>query len=192
MLLAPALLDYTVNGRIAVRRGNFSPIAAPHNAYPCQGDDRWCVVSIHSDDQWKSLCRIIGRDDLADAEGFATAGERKKYESEIDTLVQTWTSGQKAERAVEMLQKAGIPAGVVQNATDMIADPQLKRSFWTLNHAVMGPTVHLGQAFTFERSGGDPCTPAPCLGQDTEYVCREILGLSDEEFVSLLSEGVFE
>jgi benzylsuccinate CoA-transferase BbsF subunit len=192
MLLAPVLLDYTVNGRIAVRQGNASPTAVPHNAYPCQGEDRWCVMSVNSDDEWKSLCKVIGRGDLVDAEGFATANERKQHESEIDRLIRTWTREQKAERVAEILQNAGIPAGVVQNAADLIADPQLERSFWTLNHAVMGPTVHLGQAFTFEKSGGDLCTPAPCLGQDTEYVCREILGLSDEEFVSLLSEGVFE
>jgi benzylsuccinate CoA-transferase BbsF subunit len=192
MFLAPALLDYTVNGRIAVRQGNSCIDAVPHNAYPCQGEDRWCVVSVCTDDQWDALCRVIGRGDLVGTEGFATFLDRKRHESEIDQLVQAWTGRLDAEDAVERLQKGGVPAALVENAADMVVDPQLSRSFWTLDHNVMGPTVHLGQAFTFEKSDGEPCSPAPCLGQDTEYVCREILGLSDEEFIDLLSEGVFE
>jgi benzylsuccinate CoA-transferase BbsF subunit len=192
MFLAPHLLDYTVNRRVAVRQANRSATAVPHNSYPCQGGDRWCAVSVSTDREWRSLCHVMGREDLASAEGFATLQRRKERELEIDQILADWTRKQHAEHAVEILQKAGVPAGVVQNAADLIADPQLERSFWSLDHSVMGPTVHLGQAFTFERSVGDPCTPAPCLGQDTEYVCREILGLPDEEFVDLLVEGVFE
>jgi benzylsuccinate CoA-transferase BbsF subunit len=192
LFLAPALLDYLVNGRIALRQGNASPSAVPHNAYPCRGEDRWCVVSVSTDDEWKALCGAIGRVDLGDAEGFSTTAGRKRHEAEIDQIVESWTRNLKAQEAVEILQKAGVPAGVVQDAADMVGDPQLERSFRRLNHAVMGPTIHLGQAFTFERSEGEPCTPAPCLGQDTEYVCRQMLGMSDEEFVDLLCTGVFE
>jgi benzylsuccinate CoA-transferase BbsF subunit len=192
MFLAPALLDCAVNGRIAMRQGNSCIDAVPHNAYPCKGEDRWCVVGVYTDDQWDALCRVMGRNDLIGAEGFATFPDRKRHESEIDQLVQTWTIRLDAEDAVEKLQQGGVPAAVVENAADMVVDPRLSRSFWTLDHSVMGPTVHLGQAFTFEKSDDEPCTPSPCLGQDTEYVCREILGLSDEEFVELLSDGVFE
>ena len=51
--LAPLLLDYTANGRVAGRVGNRSPCAAPHNAYPCAGDDRWCVITVLDDAQWR-------------------------------------------------------------------------------------------------------------------------------------------
>jgi benzylsuccinate CoA-transferase BbsF subunit len=190
--LAPALLDYTVNGRVASRQGNCSPSASPNNAYPCQGQDRWCVLSVETEDQWESLCKVLGKTEVASSKGFAGDLERKQHESDIDGMIRDWTLRHTPEEAVEMLQRAGVPAGIVQNGKDLIADPQLARSFWTLNHSVMGPTVHLGQAFTFERTDGNPCTPAPCLGQDTELVCREILGYSDGEFVGFLSEDLFE
>jgi benzylsuccinate CoA-transferase BbsF subunit len=189
--LAPALLDYSVNKRVATRQGNFSPFRVPHNTYRCSGDDRWCVISISTDSEWAALCRIIGKPELCNISGFTTIMERKKNEAEIDNLIQDWTKGQFAEEVVNRLQEAGIPAGVVQNAKELLDDPQLERSFWHLNHAEIGPFYHLGQSFTFQGEQPGERRSAPCLGQDTEYVCRQILGIGDEEFIELLDAGLF-
>jgi benzylsuccinate CoA-transferase BbsF subunit len=190
--LAPAILDYTVNKKVVAPQGNLSPVAVPHNAYQCLGDDRWCVISVFTDDEWQALCQVIGRLDLVDKLGFSTMIDRKKNESEIDKIVQAWTINHTVEEVVDKMQEAGVPSGVVQNAEDLLQDPQLGRAFWLLNHNEIGPYYHLGQAFTFSRLNGEECKPAPCLGQDTEYVCTNILGMTDEEFVELLSSGAFE
>lgn len=190
--LAPAILDYTVNKRVAARQGNLSPTAVPHNAYPCRGDDRWCVISVSTDDKWLALCQAIGKPDLADKPDFSTFLERKKNEAEIDRILQEWTINLTAEEAVSRLQEAGVPSGVVQNAPDLLQDPQLEHIFWLLDHSELGPFHHLGQAFTFKRLEAEQCRPAPCLGQDTEYVCRNILKMTDEEFIELFNQGVFE
>ncbi len=190
--LAPEVLDYTTNKRVLTRRGNFSPVAVPHNAYRCRGDDRWCVIAVSTDDEWQALCNVIGHPGLPAKPGFRTLLERKENEAEIDQLVQAWAKNVTAEEAVAKLQGAGVASGIVQNARDLLHDPQLERSFWLLNHDELGPYHHLGQAFTFLGSESEECMPAPCLGQHTEYVCRQILGMSDEEFIELVSAGVFE
>ncbi|MBN1626492.1 MAG: CoA transferase [Deltaproteobacteria bacterium] len=190
--LIPSILDYTVNGITAERQGNRCPYAAPHNAYQCSGEDRWCAISVFTDDEWQSLCRVMGDRDLAFRPEFATPLARKQNEEELDRIVNNWTVHQEAEQVAEKLQNAGVPAGVVQNARDLLNDPQLNRVMWRLEHPEIGSVNEMGQAFVMSKPGGDPCTAAPCLGEHTEYVCRNLLGMSDEEFIDLFSAGVFE
>ena len=190
--LMPAILDFTVNGKDIVRQGNASSYMVPHNAYRCRGEDRWCVISVSSDKEWKALCHILDQDGLFDKPGFSTLLERKRNEVELDRIINEWTMRHTPEEAVAKLQEAGVPAGVVQNAQDLLNDPQLQRVLWRLNHDELGQVYHFGQAFFSSNPGGDPCTPAPCLGEHTEYVCRTILGMSDEDFIDLFSSGVFE
>ena len=190
--LMPMILDYTVNHRNMTRQGNSSPHMVPHNAYRCFGEDRWCVISVSSDQEWSALCHTLGQDDLADKPGFSTLLERKHNEAEVDQIVENWTKNQSPEEAVAKLQQAGVPAGVVQNAQDLIEGPQLQRVLWRLEHNELGTVHHLGQPFVFSNPGGEPCTPAPFMGEHTEYVCHQILGMSDEEFVDLFVSGVFE
>jgi benzylsuccinate CoA-transferase BbsF subunit len=134
----------------------------------------------------------MGSPDLAQKPEFSSLLVRKDNEEELDKIVNNWTSKQDAKDAVARLQEAGVPAGVVQNAEDLLKDPQLSRIFWCLEHPELGPINELGQAFLFSKSGDDPCTPAPCLGEHTEYICRHLLGMSDEEFIELFGIGVFE
>ena len=95
---------------------------------------------------------------------------------------------------MEKLQAAGVPAGVVKNAADMPDDPQLayRHYFWELEHPEIGMHHYEGTGFTLSKTPAEITMPSPLLGQHTEYVCREILGMSDDEFIDLLSQGVFE
>jgi benzylsuccinate CoA-transferase BbsF subunit len=190
--LMPSILDYTVNGRDTVRQGNACPYAAPHNAYRCLGDDRWCVIAVFTDEEWQSLCQVMGEPETALKPEFVTLLARKQNEKDLDRTVNKWTAKHEAEEITARLQEAGVPAGVVQNAPDLIKDPQLSRALWCLDHPELGPVHELGQAFVMSGLDGDPCTPAPCLGEYTEYVCRHIIGMSDEEFIELFNLGVFE
>lgn len=190
--LMPAILDYTVNGNDLMRHGNTSLHMVPHNAYRCLGEDRWCVISVSTDQEWEALCHIMGQEDLAKKSSFSTLLERKQNEKKVDQIVENWTIRHPPEEAVDKLQQAGVPAGVVQNAQDLLNDPQLQRILWHLDHNELGMVHHLGQAFVLSDPGGEPCTPAPFMGEHTEYVCHNILGMSDDEFVDLFVSGVFE
>jgi benzylsuccinate CoA-transferase BbsF subunit len=202
--ILPALLDYAANRREPERVGNASRDAAPHGVYPCMpgvdartgkpDNDRWCAVSVSTDEQWNALCKLMNRPDLPEDVRFATLLNRKQHENELDKIVSGWTVTHSAEEIMDQLQAAGVPAGVVKNASDIYSDPQLNERglFWKLEHPVMGEFTHLGQGFVMSRTPAQALRPSPCLGEHTEHVCTELLGMSDDEFAALASKGVFE
>ncbi|MFC2016496.1 CaiB/BaiF CoA transferase family protein, partial [Chloroflexota bacterium] len=192
--LAPALLDYMVNGRVWGPSGNRNPSAVPHNAYRCQGNDSWCVIAISTDEEWEAFTKAIGQPDWIQDPKFATFLKRKENEEELDKLVEQWTINNPAEEVMYHLQKAGVPAGIVSKAQDLHQDPQLKHRnhFWILEHPVIGRHTYDAPAFRLSEAPAEPRMPAPCLGQHNELVCRQILGLSDDEIAQLLAQGVLE
>jgi benzylsuccinate CoA-transferase BbsF subunit len=190
-LLAPVVLDYTVNGRVAKRNGNKSPWAAPHGVFRCQGDDRWCTLAVFNDEEWSAFCDTIGNPDWTREARFATVAGRKKNESELNRLVEDWTGQHPPEEVMKLMQAAGVPSGVVQNMRDMAEDPQLKYRghYRVLEHSVMGYHRYDAVGFRLSKTP-DSQFAAPALGQDNEYVYKELLGLSDDEVADLLVEGV--
>jgi crotonobetainyl-CoA:carnitine CoA-transferase CaiB-like acyl-CoA transferase len=192
--LTPAIIDYTVNGREGGRIGNRNPNAAPHGAYRCQGEDRWCTIAVFTDEEWRAFCGVIGRPELKEDTRFATLAARKENEDELDEIVEGWSINLVPEEVMKRMQATGIAAGVVQSGKDLIEDPQLKHRhhFWYLNHPEMGVCAYDGPPFILSETPAELNRPAPCLGEHTEHVCTKILGIPDEEFVELLAEGVFE
>ncbi len=202
--LAPALMDYTVNGRTQERSGNRLPHAAPHGAFRCRttkvqtpfgerDEERWCVVACFSDEQWQALRRTMGDPEWARDERFATHAGRKQHEDELERHLEEWTSPRSPEEVMETLQAAGVPAGVVQNARDVLDDdPHLRerRYYVYLDHPEAGRTAYDGPSFRLSKTPAQYRSPAPCLGEHTHQVCKEILGLSDEEIADLLVEEV--
>ena len=192
--LAPTLLDYQANGRIQSRIGNADPAMAPHAVYPCAGDDRWCAIACETDDQWRALCGILGRPALGSEPRYATLVGRKANEAELDALVSAWTSDKDAYDVMQRCQAAGVAAGVVQNCQDLFSDPQLvhRGHFVYLDHPEMGVHATDGNCFTLSESPAEYQRPAPLLGQHTHQLCREVLGMSDDEIAALESQGALE
>lgn len=190
--LEPAILDYTINGRVASRMGNRHPAAVPHNAYPCMGNDRWVAIAVHKDEEWQALCRVMGRPELAEDPRFATFLARKENEEELDEFIGTWTANYRAEEIMGLMQGAGVPAGVVCTCQNLFEDPQLKhrKHFVRLNHREIGPMAYRAPAYKLSKSPSQLVRPGPCLGEHNEFVYKEILGYSDEEMADMLVEGV--
>jgi crotonobetainyl-CoA:carnitine CoA-transferase CaiB-like acyl-CoA transferase len=189
-----AVLDWELNGHLQARSGNRIAYAAPHGVFPCVGDDRWCVIAVFADDEWKSFCAALGNPPWSMEERFATLDLRKMNEDALEALVSEWTAGHRAEDVMEMLQAAGVPAGVVQSMEDIVdRDPHLKaREFMIpLKHPVIGVFGHPNPPFKLTKTPPKIRT-SPCLGQHNECICTGILGMSDEEFVELVQQGVFE
>jgi benzylsuccinate CoA-transferase BbsF subunit len=192
--LSPAILDYNINGRIATRIGNRDPYAAPHGAYRCHGEDRWCVIAVTRDEEWHAFCRVIGNPDWAKERSFATLMARKENEDELDRLVEEWTINHSPEEVMNLMQAAGVPAGVVETAEDLFHDPQLEHRghFVVLDHAEMGRHSVGTAVFRLSKCPNSPKFAAPLLGEHNEYVLKELLGISDEEIADLMAEGALE
>jgi benzylsuccinate CoA-transferase BbsF subunit len=191
--MAPLTLDYSVNKQPIDRMGNQYPYAAPHNAYRCLGEDRWCAISVFTDEEWVSFCRVIGNPELALDPRFATLPARKKNEEVLDKLVNEWTSSRSAEEVMNALQGAGVPAGVLQTGEDLMEyDPQLKhRQYFTeLEHPEVGKyRTNSGAHFRLSKYEGE-VVRAPLLGEHNEYVFKKILGVADDDYNRLVEEGV--
>lgn len=191
--LSPLILDYSVNGREVRRVGNRSSSAAPHGAYRCKGDDRWCAIAVRTDEEWRSFCKVIGDPTWTKDSKFLTLLSRKNNENELNKFVEDWTIERNAEDIEKLMQAAGVPAGVVKTAEDLFYDHQLRHrhNFWKVNHPEIGEHHVEGIDFILSKTPGSIRTDGPCLGEHTAYVCTELLGMSDEEFASLAADDVF-
>lgn len=189
--LAPVVMDCWVNGRVLERDGNRLPYAAPHAVYRCQGEDRWVALAVFTDDEWSEFCRVIGSPDWTKDAEFTTLTGRKKNEDELNKLVEQWTIAHTAEEIEEMMQAAGVAASVVENGQDLFEDAQLKHReyFQYLEHSVIGRHAYDAPSGRLSKTPWQ-MRPGPCIGQDNEYVLKELLGLSDDEIADLLIEGV--
>lgn len=192
-ILSPIILDYVVNGRELTGIGNRSGHAAPHGVYRCRGG-RWCAIAVVGDRQWRSFCAVIGSPSWTAEPEFATLRGRLASQDRLDSLVEAWTETHKAEEVMVLLQGAGIGAGVVQEGRDLDRDPQLKhRGFYqAIEHPDgIGAFTYSGMAAQMSRTPYE-IRRAPMLGEDNEYVYTRILGMSDEQFVQFLGDGLFE
>lgn len=192
--MAPLVLDYVVNRRVASRMGNHLTYAAPHGAYRCRGEDRWCAIAIFNDEEWESFCKVIGNPVWTKDPKFSTLLGRKENEEKLNSLVEEWTIHYTAEEVMTQMQVAGVAAGVVQTAEDLLEhDPQLRHRhfYWTLEHPEVGNYRSPRPPYVLSKS---PCEVrrAPLLGEHNEYVLKEVLGMSDEEIAELVMEGAIE
>jgi benzylsuccinate CoA-transferase BbsF subunit len=192
--LLPGLLDTAVNGREPVRNGNAVSWADPHNVYPCKGEERWCTITVSSESQWAALCEAIGNSALATDPRFNTLEHRKENESALDAVLEAWTVNRAPDEVMSLLQAAGVPAGIVENAADVFSDPQLRERglFWPMEHGEIGLFNHLGASMVLSETPAQATAPSPCMGEHNEYVLTKILGKTDEEFVELLAAGALE
>lgn len=193
-IMAPLVLDYAVNKRIATRMGNRHISLAPHGAFPCRGKDRWCAIAVGKDEEWESLCKLLDYPEWTKGPRFATLLGRKENEDELDKLLSEWTIKHSPEEVMTRLQAAGVPAGIVATGDDLMEkDPQVKhrRFFRELDHPIVtkyrapGPQFHSSKVeIELKRS--------PLFGEHNEYVLKELLHMSDEEIAELILAGVIE
>lgn len=189
-LQVPAILDYTVNGRVMERAGNDDRDHAPHGVYPTRGDDDWIAIVVSSDEAWRALTAEIDRPDLAPL----GTGERLERRRELDEVLAGWTAGHPGPELMERLQAVGVAAHVVQNSAEALADPQLhhRGHFVELPHEAMGSVWLEGSRFAFSRTPAVVERGSPTLGQHTWEVLTETLGYDPDRAAELLALGIFE
>jgi crotonobetainyl-CoA:carnitine CoA-transferase CaiB-like acyl-CoA transferase len=192
--LAPAILDYTVNGRVGTRIGNRDPDHAPHGVYPVAGEDRWIAITVTSDAAWRALCDVMGRADLRDDPRWTSAAGRRIDADALDETVAAWTASRDGAELEAALQGAGVAAHVVQTSRDLVRDPQLlhRGHFVTVEHPMGGPTMIEGSRFALSRTPAGFPAAAPSTGGDNDVVLRDVLGYDDDAITSLVAAGALE
>lgn len=195
--LTENILTFTATGQVLQRCGNRHPHIAPHGVFRCApeagDDDRWIALAVHNDNDWRRLRAVMGEPAWAQDSRFDTLPGRLAHVEELEARIESWTEQFKARELAEQLVAAGIDAAVVWNFAELLDDPQLtwRGHFREVKHPVIGRHLCETNALRFSHTSGTKFRPAPRLGQHTEYVCRELLGLSAEEYEELVQAGVF-
>lgn len=188
-----AAMDAAWNGRAQRTVGNRSVEGfVPNGVFPTNVANTWIAISIRSDVEWSALVEFMGRPGWATTPEFATATGRTSAEEAIEERLAEWTATRERDDLFHGLQAAGVTAGPVLNAKEAAEDSHLAatRAWKRLPATADYPEVEwLRPAYRFSKSDVDLRT-APCLfGEHNEYVYREVLGLSDEEFAKLKEQG---
>lgn len=189
--LGPELLHAQVAGIDARRSGNAEPGCAPHDAYPCAGTDEWCAVAVTTDAHWEALRTAMGDPAWAQDPALATAAGRVAAADVVDRELSAFTSAHEPRELMLLLQRAGVPAGMVQRSSDHLEDPQLahRAFFRRMEHPEMGEVPYEGHQFRILGHDNGPRFPAPCLGEHTFDVLTEVLGMSVDEVADVLASG---
>jgi crotonobetainyl-CoA:carnitine CoA-transferase CaiB-like acyl-CoA transferase len=193
--LSPWLLDYEVNDIIRLRDGNRHAQMAPHGAFPCVDEggvgDRWVAIACPSDAEWGPLATLIG---LGDDPTLATLAARKEREDEIEARLSEWTATRTRAAVAEQLQAMGIEAVPVEDFGDLHEDPQLalRKHFEPHTHAFLGPGLYERNGFRFSDADAGYDQAGPTLGQDSNWVLRDLLGCTDDEIEAMKASGAVE
>jgi crotonobetainyl-CoA:carnitine CoA-transferase CaiB-like acyl-CoA transferase len=189
--VAPALMDASMNGRVQSRIGNRHAWLAPQGVYRSKGDDSWVAISVATEEQWRALCSVIERPDLASDPAFATHEGRHARHDELDRAIEAWTSRREHHETQAALQAAGVPAGAVLDVPEAFEDPQLvhRGSFTWVEHPHVGAFPHIRTAWRSRRGNDGVTGTAPLFGEATDYVLRDLLGMSDSEVEALEESG---
>jgi len=189
--LGPAILDYTVNGRVEGRVGNSDAAFAPHGVYPAAGDDQWVAIVCRSDDEWRRLCAAMENEKLARDSRYASAAGRLEHRDAIDSSIAAWSRALDRGAIESRLQSQGVPAHQLQNSADAYADPQFahRGHFVALDHPSLGKFTVEGPRAKLSRTPATVRRAAPALGQDNQHVLETILGYDETRISELAASG---
>ncbi|HEY4331271.1 MAG TPA: CoA transferase, partial [Ilumatobacteraceae bacterium] len=169
--------------------GNRDHRCAPQGVYACAGDDRWIAIAAADDDEWRSLATAIGRSDLAEDERFSSLAGRTRHHDLLDAAISEWTMARDHYNAFHLLQAAGVTAGPLLDEEMVFGDAHMaqRHFFRTATSRDVGTYLHPGHLYE-----GLPLAwwrGAPALGEDNDYVYRELLGVDDDEYAALQRDG---
>ena len=191
VLVGEALLDYTMNNRIPFRKGNRDEIMAPHNCYPCQGEDNWVSIAIATDEEWHAFCDALGNPPWTKDEKLSDAYRRWQNQEELDQLIAEWTINHTHREVMEKLQRVGVAAIPSFGGEELFEDPHLReRGFCTVvEHPKIGKRTVVNAPWRFSDTPARVSRFGPVLGEHNQYVFGELLGMSPKEIARLEEEG---
>jgi crotonobetainyl-CoA:carnitine CoA-transferase CaiB-like acyl-CoA transferase len=154
---------------------------AIHAVCPCAGDDEWCVISVRSDEDRVALAKVLGVDELP------------SVRDEFIATVSAWTAVRDKGGVVAAVQEAGVPAGQMNRAVDVLDDPQVvsRHLYAEMAHPLFAaPMATETHPAPFRRIADAPLRPAPMPGEHTRTIASAVLEFDDDETERLITDGV--
>lgn len=190
-LMESTMADYEVGGVVRERSGSVLPGVAPSNVYTAS-DGTEVVIAANADAVFARLCQAMGQPGLATDERYATHRARADRQAELDALIGHWAATLAGDALLEQLGQAGVPAGRIFTAADMVTDPHYAARDMVLRLApAQGWSVPMtGVVPKFSATPGSVRATGPALGAHTREVLSELAGAEAAELEALEAAGV--
>jgi CoA:oxalate CoA-transferase len=185
------LIANELEGKSYRRMGNRHRNACPSNVYPASDGDImiFCLTEAH----WRSLARLMGREDLIESPSYKNHATRFAIADEVDGLVSEWTRGRRRDEIVDLLLEHGVPCAPVRTISEVAADPEMERRQMLIDSEfpTRGPIKVIGSPLKFSDAAGVRPTPLrpPVLGEHTAEVLATV-GIDSAALEQLRGEGV--
>jgi benzylsuccinate CoA-transferase BbsF subunit len=191
-LLGEPLMGYIMNGRIQGPVGNRDTGMAPHGFYPCKGEQEWVSIAIKTDEEWHNFCQAIGNPNWTEDNRFRDRLNRLDNYEALDELVGQWTANYTPYKVTEILQESGIAAAPFMISKEQHNNPHFREReiFIEVEHPKTGAETLYGIPWKLSETPGGIRSSGPVLGQDNEYVFKELLGMSQADLELLVEEKV--
>jgi crotonobetainyl-CoA:carnitine CoA-transferase CaiB-like acyl-CoA transferase len=183
-------MSYLGSGDVPSPMGTAFPTVVPYRVFHTK--DRAVAIAVGSEKLWSAFCRVIERPDLERHFDYATNAERIRNREMLEPLLEDVFRTCPAAEWIARLQAAGIPASLVRNFGDVAGHPQsaIRHMFPELDHPTAGRHRVTGTPVKLSETPGAPGEPAPLLGQHTHAVLKELLGLDNQAFDSLVERAI--
>jgi benzylsuccinate CoA-transferase BbsF subunit len=190
-LIGHTFMDYSMNSRVQTRAGNRDHLMAPHNCYPCLGEDKWVTIAVACQEEWDALRRVVGDGRLED-ERFADAASRWQNQEALDQIIGEWTASHSQEEVTQALQEVGVAAMPIHDGQALVRDAHLRERgvLEPVQHPLIGERLTLSPPWRFSRTPAQIRRPGPLLGEHNQYVLGELLGMASDEIERLIAEEV--
>ncbi len=183
--------EYTVSEHIRERSGATLPGVSPSNIYDCK--DGIFLIAANQDTVFKRLAETMGQPELATDERFSSHTARGANMQELDDIINEWTKTLTVDEVDELMQQAGVPAGRIYRAPDMLDDPHFDARDAIVDTPTENwPNLKMQNIFPkMSKTQGEIRWTGPeSLGQHNEEVYGELVGLTAEEMEELKEKSI--
>jgi len=187
--LANQSLNYLVTGKPPGRRGTAHPNIVPYQAFTTK--DGHLMLAVGNDRQFASFCKAAGQPALARDKRYRTNAARVGHRSTLIPAIAKLCRQKTTKTWLTTLAKAAVPCGPINDLAQVFADPQVQHRKMRLDlpHPQGGQVPQVRNPVLFSRTGLEYRDPPPLLGQHTEQVLVQELGLTPEEILSLKTDA---
>lgn len=185
-------VNYFFSGIVPKRLGNAHPNIVPYQLLATS--DGHFTLAVGNDAQFQKFCAFAGAPALADDPRFATNSQRVKHREELMPMIENITRTKPTQHWVDGLSALGVPSGPVNDIKQVFEDPQVLHRGMKIavpdSHAQGGAVPLVGNPIKMSATPVGYRRPPPRLGEHTDEVLRELLGLSDNERAALRARRV--
>src|ERR687890_181808 len=190
-LMESTIPEYALAGHVRGRTGAILPFVAPSNTSPT-GDGDYVVIGANADTVFGRFAKALGHPEWAEGERYAAHHARGENQEELDALISDWTSRRNAEEVLDIMKEAGVPAGKLFTAEDMLSDEQYaaRQNIIRVEDPEIGPFPMQNVVPRFSETPGEVRWTGPKLGQHNDEVFKEVLGMTEEDIDGLRERGI--